>query len=589
MVVVIQAAIGIQAGSLSPKAPTAGQKDVAINAQIVIQGTSAISLGTDSCFLNGEYITPTAVASNLAIFRSGELQYATTYTMEVRTGAFTDKSGNPMTGCTFSFTTVSPETRVFDAIVAADGSGDYKSIRAAIKAAPTNRTEPWLIFVKNGVYTELVRVAENQPHISLIGEDPDKTILKFSITSNGGHERDNANFSEAEGMGPVLAVKGSDFYLHNISVIDSWGYDNQAGPQALAFGSYADRITLFNSKLYSYQDTWQTGSDEHRAYARNCYVEGAVDFIYCSGNLVMDSCTIGFCRNGSVLTAPSHGAGVKYGYVFRNCNVVSSKPGTARTGNVWGRPWHNSPRTCMINTTLSKDITLTPAGWIDHMGGLPAVFAEYNTMNYKGEPLDLSQRISRYYKETDGVKTYATAKNILTKEEADLLTVRNVLSGDDQWRPDNIVKLLPAPVVNIEDNRLVWNVELQAICYEILRNGSFLQFTTENSFEYEGNASEYRVKAVNQYGTPGKESKVPFVNDIQPKTAADLDVVCCDGRMTVYGFSGEAAVDVFTLCGINVGGFRMESGSSVELFEKGLLMVRITADGGVWTRRIFVK
>ncbi len=589
MVVVIQAAIGIQAGSLSPKAPTAGQKDVAINAQIVIQGTSAVSLGTDSCFLNGEYITPTAVASNLAIFRPGELLYGTTYTLEIRTGAFTDKSGNPMTGCTFSFTTVSPETRVFDAIVAADGSGDYKSIRAAIKAAPTNRTEPWLIFVKNGVYTELVRVAENQPHISLIGEDPDKTILKFSITSNGGHERDNANFSEAEGMGPVLAVKGSDFYLHNISVIDSWGYDNQAGPQALAFGSYADRITLFNSKLYSYQDTWQTGSDEHRAYARNCYVEGAVDFIYCSGNLVMDSCTIGFCRNGSVLTAPSHGAGVKYGYVFRNCNVVSSKPGTARTGNVWGRPWHNSPRTCMINTTLSKDITLTPAGWIDHMGGLPAVFAEYNTMNYKGEPLDLSQRISRYYKETDGVKTYATAKNILTKEEADFLTARNVLSGEDQWRPENIVTQLPAPKVSYEGQRLSWNLEPQAICYEILRNGSFLCFTTDTFFEFEGNASEYRVRAVNHYGTPGKESKVPFVNDIQPKTAADLDVVCCDDRMTVYGFSGEAAVDVFTLCGINVGGFRMESGSSVELSEKGLLMVRIAADGGVWTRRIFVK
>ena len=568
------------AGSLTPKIPYDGQTNVGINTQIVLQADVALAHGTDSCFLNGEYLAPSSVASTMAIFKPGQLLYATTYTVEVRDGAFQDKSGNPIPGCTYSFTTASPQAKVFDAIVAADGSGDYTSIRAAVKAAPTNRTAPWLIFVKNGTYTELVRVASNQPYISIVGEDPEKTVLKFSITSNSGHERDNANFTDAEGQGPVLSVKGTDFYLHNISVIDSWGYDNQAGPQALAFGSYADRITLFNTTLRSYQDTWQTGSDEHRAYARNCYVEGAVDFIYCSGDLVLDSCTIGLCRNGSVIVAPSHGEGVKYGYVFRNCDIVSSKPGTARTNNSFGRPWHNAPRASFINSTLSKDISFSAGGWTDHMGGLPAVFAEYNTMDYKGNPVDLSQRISRYYKETDGVRTYATAKNILTKDEADFLTAANVLSGKDGWRPERITQEIPAPRVTIKGKSIEWPAQPQAICYEILRNGAFETFVTETSYTpAEGELTEYQVRAVSYYGTLGKVSNVPFVDALEEKSIDGAVDVCLQGGwVSVTGFRGRARAEFYALDGRCAGQCVLEEGRPVQVPVQGVFFLKLIAN-----------
>ena len=580
--------LAVQAQAVSPKVPFDGQTDLPVNLNIVLQSDVAMKLGTDSCFLNGEYLVPSTITSYAAIFTPGELQYATDYTLVVRDGAFASKaSDEPLKGCTVSFSTAGPKMRVFDAIVAADGTGDYTSLRAAVKAAPTNRTQPWLIFVKNGDYVELIRIANDQPYISIVGEDPDKTIVEFSITSNAGHERDQANFKEAEGRGPVLCTLAPNTYIHNISIIDSWGYVNQAGPQALALGSYADRFCLFNSKLKSYQDTWQTGSDEHRHYAKRSYIEGAVDFIYCSGDAVFDSCTIGFCRNGSVLTAPSHGAGVKYGYVFRDCNIVSSRPGTARTNNTFGRPWHNNPRCSMINTTLSRDITMSDAGWINHMGGLPAVFAEYNTMNYQGKPVDLSRRNNWYWRggtEQNPEET-CIAKSILTKEEADALTVKTVLSGKDNWKPEIITTELDAPAVFYKDNLLTWTSNKSAICYEVLRNDKFLTFTTETQYTFEGEASEYTIRAVNQYGTLGHKSSIPTYGDassIKPLTAQnDIEVSFNHGQLVATGFVGQATLEVYSLGGILCSRSTLYSGEPFFISNGKPGIARIVCSNGI--------
>lgn len=577
------------AGDVFPKIPVDGQTNVPVNAQIILQSANGMVQGADSCFLNGEYIAPSSMAGGMAIFKPGQLQFARTYTMVVRDGAFLSKTDKtPLTGGTYSFTTCSPKAKVFDVVVAQDGSGDYTSIRQAIKEAPTNRAEPWLIFVRNGVYEELVRTSTIQPNICLVGENKEKTILKFSITSNGGHERDNARFPEAEGQGPVLVANSTDFYLHNITVINAWGYNNQAGPQALALGSYADRFTMFNAGLISYQDTWQTGSDEHRHYARRSYIEGAVDFIYASGNCVFDSCTIALCRNGSVVVAPSHGAGVKYGYVFRNCDMVSSKPGTARTNNSLGRPWHNKPRTSYINTTLSRDISLSAAGWTDHMGGLPVVFAEYNTMDYLGNPVSLASRNTYYWTGSDRNNPTETciAQAVLSKEEAEALTVRRVLGGTDSWNPENITTELPAPLLYYDDNRLYWTAEPQAICYEVLRDGEFVTFTTETSMAFEGEASGYRVRAVNMYGTLGLVSTPPFVNGIQTETVGTLNVVYDGSSLMASGFCGKARVELYAIDGNNAGQYEIEENVRLDLSSVQFFIAKVNANVGTYVLKV---
>lgn len=564
--------MSLSAAAISPKVPVNNQENVAVNAQIVVQGSSALVQGSDSCFLNGEYLPVTSIASNMAIFKPGIMDYASDYEFVVRDGAFLAKDGTPMKGCTIRFRTALPKAKLFDAVVAKDGSGDYTSIRAAVKAAPKNRVEPWIIFVKNGTYEELVRVAKDQPYISLVGEDINKTILKFSITSNGGHERDNANFKEAEGQGPVLVTNAPNFYVHNMTIINSWGYEKQAGPQALALGSYADRFAIFNANLKSYQDTWQTGSDEHRHYARRSYIEGAVDFIYCSGDMVLDSCTLGLCRDGSVIVAPSHGAGVQYGYVFRDTKIVSSKPGVLRTKNSYGRPWHNFPRTSFINTTWSKDVQFTTAGWTDHMGGLPVVFAEYNTRNHKGEVVDLSKRNTYYYTgDKNNPTATCTAKAVLTKEEADALTVRTVLSGKDGWAPDKICKELPAPKLTYKGDVLTWTKEDQAICYIVMRNGEYYQTTTETTMAFEGDVKEYSVRAVSYYGTLGHVSSAPFVDGIQAEKAVSLDAGFDGSHLQIGQLSGKAMVEFVSLDGCVLTSMEVSSNSSIPVAEAAVL------------------
>ena len=88
--------MSLSAASISPKVPMNNQENVAVNAQIVVQASSSLVQGSDSCFLNGEYLPVTSIASNMAIFKPGIMDYATDYEFVVRDGAFLAKDGSPM-------------------------------------------------------------------------------------------------------------------------------------------------------------------------------------------------------------------------------------------------------------------------------------------------------------------------------------------------------------------------------------------------------------------------------------------------------------------------------------------------------------
>ena len=115
-----------------------------------------------------------------------------------------------------------PEKRVFDAVVAQDGTGDYLTVQAAINAAPQNRIAPWIIFVKNGEYEELVKIPSNKPFIHLIGQDKEKTLIKFWINNGGtndvGYEYSTNNpASKTYGYQGVFQCDATDFYTENIT------------------------------------------------------------------------------------------------------------------------------------------------------------------------------------------------------------------------------------------------------------------------------------------------------------------------------------------------------------------------------------
>ena len=221
-----------------------------------------------------------------------------------------------------------------------------------------------------------------------------------------------------------------------------------------------------------------------------------------------------------LLTALSEGSywqlctDTKWGYVFQN-NVIRPHAGVNVT-DVWlGRPWHNQPKTVFINTQTF--INIPAKGWYNTMGGLPALWADYNTVDANGNPVDLSQRESYYYyiDSSTGDKVEAfNVKNYLTDEEAAQYTIKNVMGGDDNWQPDLLCEATEAPAPVFNDNTISWDEVPYAICYVVTRGDEVVAITTETSVDVNAvvsakgsaalgaNDSEepYKVQSVNEQG-----------------------------------------------------------------------------------------
>ena len=90
-----------------------------------------------------------------------------------------------------------------DIVVAADGSGDFTTVQAAVASIPRDNRERMIVLVKNGVYREKVRV--DADCVTLRGESRTGTRIEFPQLNDdftparpdrpGGHQRRTATTS----------------------------------------------------------------------------------------------------------------------------------------------------------------------------------------------------------------------------------------------------------------------------------------------------------------------------------------------------------------------------------------------------------
>jgi Pectin methylesterase len=516
----------VLAPQLVSSLPAMNSTTASANGSITLTFSERVKAGTGDFTFNGKTISP-VFGNKTVSFAYTNLEYGKSYSFTVPAGAITDLSGNKFSGVTILFSTMirpQPIAKLYDAVVAKDGSGDYTTVQAAINAVPDNRTSPWLIFVKNGTYEELIRIPESKPFINLIGQDKEKTIITFAINCSSGPTDTGWDYNKGQyGMSDCATVVAAahDFYAENISFENRYGIQFQNGPMALAMRSNNDRFAFNNCKFRSFQDTWYTtsrnASDRH--FANNCYIEGAVDYVYGGGDAFFDKCTLYNVRSGSVIVAPSHATATKYGYAFNSCTIDGNT--AAADGNLkLGRPWQNSPRAVYLNSNMK--ILPHPEGWTD-MGVIPGIFAEYNSMDSKGNPIDLSSRRT-WFKTSAGVVTTGL-KPVLTQSEAAQYTYENMMTGTDNWNPrayfEPVVK--PANVTLSNGSQLAWTKSNYAICYVILRDSAVISFTKDPSFTdntaLSGSTYKYQVRAVNEYGS------LSPVSDIAIKVSTGVDIL----------------------------------------------------------------
>jgi pectin methylesterase-like acyl-CoA thioesterase len=562
--------------------PVKGSTGASANGSITLTFDKNVKTGTGNCTLGSTVLNPT-FGSKTATFTYTKLAYNTLYTFTIPSGALTNVDGVAFGDTTITFTTMNrpmPTAKLFDAVVAKDGTGDYTTINAAITATPTGRTQPWLIFVKNGVYKGHVDIPSAKPYINLIGQQRDSVVISDSrLCGSSSAYPDSIVYSVNQGA--TVVVNSSNCYFENITFENKFGYDNVSGPQALALYTLNDRIILNNCWLRSFQDTYLTsyGRVADRHYLKNCRIEGAVDFIYGGGDVFFDKCTIYCTRSaGGYIVAPSHLAATVWGYVFSNCTIDG--PSTSYTTYL-GRPWSNSPKASFFNTTVK--INIYPAGWWDHMGAIPATFADYNTMDAGGNLIDMSGRISKYWyvSGTDTIK--GTARNSYTNTEAANYTLNNVLSGSDAWDPVSIVETTENPSnVVYANGTITWNTTPYAISYIILRNSKVIGFTTSTTFTDNAYpvSAVYTVIAVAESGalsgsTTATNGTVTAIKSVESNVFAFFN----DKNLVVNNVESGSTVSVYSFNGILLNK-QTALGSTVSIPMQQACIVIVTSNMG---------
>src|ERR1043165_1768307 len=113
--------------------------------------------------------------------------------------------------------------------VAADGTGNFKTIQEAINAVPqtTRFDNPAIIHIKPGIYKELIYTQHEKRFVHLVGEDPEKPVLTYNLNANmiGVDGKPIGTFRT-----PSTFIDADDFTIENLT------FENSAGPvgQALA-------------------------------------------------------------------------------------------------------------------------------------------------------------------------------------------------------------------------------------------------------------------------------------------------------------------------------------------------------------------
>ncbi|KAL1809259.1 hypothetical protein ACET3Z_026249 [Daucus carota] len=253
-------------------------------------------------------------------------------------------------------------------VVAQDGSGNYKTVAAAVAAAKSGSGR-FVIYVKAGTYNENVVISAS--NIMLVGDGIGKTVITGSRSVDGG----STTFNSA-----TVAVEGDAFIGRGITFRNTAGGQNH---QAVALRSGSDLSVFYQCSFEGYQDTLYVHSE--RQFYRDCDIYGTVDFIFGNSAVVLQNCNIRPRKppNGTnTITAqgrtdPNQNTGI----VIHNSRISPASELASVQGSVktyLGRPWKQYSRTIIMKTAI--DGFVRPEGWMPWSGNFALdtlFYAEY--------------------------------------------------------------------------------------------------------------------------------------------------------------------------------------------------------------------
>jgi pectin methylesterase-like acyl-CoA thioesterase/acetyl esterase/lipase len=291
-------------------------------------------------------------------------------------------------------------------IVAQDGTGNFKTVQAAINSIPDKNSKPVAISIKKGIYKEKLFLDSLKQFVTIIGEDKLNTVLIYNdhtgkLAPNGDTINTRTSWS--------FKIMADNFTARDITFQNDAGFS--AG-QAVAVESNGDKAVFINCRFIGNQDVLFTNSERSRQYYVNCYIEGTTDFIFGSSTVWFEKCHI-YSKKNSHITATSTPKEKEFGYVFNRCRL----DGDSSLLNVsLGRPWRPFAAVAYLHCYIGRHIKAEGwSVWNKNDNHLNSRYVEYNNFGPSSDP---EARV-KWVKQ-------------LSAEEVKKYTLANVLRG---WNP----------------------------------------------------------------------------------------------------------------------------------------------------------
>ncbi|GFP92857.1 probable pectinesterase 29, partial [Phtheirospermum japonicum] len=227
---------------------------------------------------------------------------------------------------------------------------------------------------------EQVLIPYNKPFIYLIGAGKRKT----NVVWNAHDSITSATFiSQADNI-----------MAKSLTFINSYNYPlkSNRNPRTPAVAALiqGDKSAFYRVGFIGLQDTlWDV---QGRHYFEQCTIQGAVDFIFGSGQSFYQGCTISVVAgalNGGIgyITAQGRSGYMESnGFVFKDCTIT----GDGKT--YLGRPWRPYARVVFYNTVM-PDIVV-PQGWDSWYSSGHEDKVTFDEVNCRGLGSDKTRRVN---------------------------------------------------------------------------------------------------------------------------------------------------------------------------------------------------
>jgi pectinesterase len=451
-------------------------------------------------FTDGFHFYPVIIHDRVATIypHNNLLEYGKCYYVQIdpgvltlADGSFTGISGK--TGWTFTTKAAPPPAGAQRLVVSGNGMGDFNTVQGAVDFIPDHNPQRVTIFIKTGVYEEIVYF-RNKTNITFLGEDREKVVVCYPNNEVFNPHPSNVATNEMAGTFPQRRVAfmgdhSSGLQLINFTVISTAPRPGQAEALLLVGGqNLVSHVTIDGSG-----DALQASD---ATYLTDSRIVGDGDNILGRGPVFFNHCQL-------VTTGGPHmwirNTDANHGNVFLNCTFETlggREAVIARSPTNHGKDYLYS-EAVLLNCALAG---LTPEAW-GPVGGDPSNvhYWEYNSTNLAdGQPADLSRR-------------HAVSRQLTREHDAEIIARYSdpsyVLGG---WTPALAPLILtqPTPVTVAAGQTAVFTVKVAAVpdaSYQWFKDGGAIPGATEATLTIAnvgaGDAASYTVAVANRSGS----------------------------------------------------------------------------------------